>query len=114
MFVTIYRLATLPTLAHLDIPNILLILLILPRLATHATPDNILVLAAQSILDYINIIISVAILVTFPAFSNLNILATVLTQQILANPVISLQRLAWKLLLLFFVTTCYSSCSCKY
>ena len=104
LFVTIYRIATLPTLDNQDIPNILIILLILARLSTHATPDNILVLAAHSILDSINTIIFFATLITFASFSNLNIPGTPPTQTLLANPLISLLRLAGKLLLLFFVT----------
>ena len=101
---TIYRLATLPKLSNLDIPHILVIILILPRLATRATPDNNLVLAAHSIYNSINTIISFATLATFHSFANLNILTTVLTQSILANLMISLRSLAWIQLLLFYVT----------
>ena len=101
---TIYRLATLPKLSNLDIPHILVIIPILPRLATHATPDNNLVLPAHSIYDSINTIISFATLATFHSLANLNILTTVLTQPLLANLLISLRSLAWILLLLFYVT----------
>ena len=48
MVVTIYRLATLPALPNLDIPNILVILDSLSGLPTHATPDNIAALATHS------------------------------------------------------------------
>ena len=65
MVVTIYRLATLPALPNLDIPNILVILDSLPGLPTHATPDNIAVLATHSSLDTINTIISFTILAHF-------------------------------------------------
>ena len=85
MFVTIYSLATLPALPNLDIPNILVILDCLPGLPTHATPDNIAVLATHSSLDTINTIISFTILATFPTVANLIIIATLTAQQILAN-----------------------------
>ena len=84
MFVTIYRLASLPALANLDIPNILVILDCLPGLTTHATPDKIAVLATHSSLDTINTIISFTILATFPTVAKLIILATLPTQPILA------------------------------
>ena len=84
MFVTIYRLASLPALAKLDIPNILVILDSLPGLTTRATPDTIAVLATHSSLDTINTIISFTILATFPAVAKLIILATLPTQPILA------------------------------
>ena len=70
MVVTIYRLATLPALANLDIPNILVILDSLSGLPTHATPDNIAALATHSSLDTINPIISLIILATFPTDAN--------------------------------------------
>ena len=70
MVVTIYRLATLPTLPNLDIPNILVILDSLSGLPTHATPDEIAALAIHSSLDTINTIISFTILATFPTVAN--------------------------------------------
>ena len=54
LFVTIHTIAAFPTLANLDIPNILFILDSLPGPPTHATPDNIAVLATHSNLDIIN------------------------------------------------------------
>ena len=84
MVVTIYRLATLPALPNLDIPNILIILDSLSGLPTHATPDKIAALATHSSLDTINTIISFTILATFPAVAKLIILATLPTQPILA------------------------------
>ena len=83
MFVTIYRLASLPALANLDIPNILFILDSLPGLTTHATPYKIAVLATHSSLDTINTIISFTILATYPTVDKLIILATLPTQPIL-------------------------------
>ena len=65
MVVTLYRLATLPALANLDIPNILVILNSLPGLTTHATLDKIAVLATHSSLDTINTTISFTILAIF-------------------------------------------------
>ena len=76
MFVTIYRLATLPALPNLDIPNILVILDSLPGLTTHATPDKIAALATHSSLDTINTTISFTILATFPTVAKLIILGT--------------------------------------
>ena len=76
MVVTICRLATLPALANLDIPNILVILDSLSGLPTHATPDKIAALATHSSLDTINTIISFTILATFPTVANLIIVAT--------------------------------------
>ena len=84
MVVTIYRLATLPALPNLDIPNILIILDSLSGLPTHATPDKIAALTTHSSLDTINTIISFTILATFPAVAKLIILATLPTQPILA------------------------------
>ena len=75
MVVTIYRLATLPAIPNLDIPNIPVILDSLPGLPTHATPDNIAVLATASSRDTINTIISFTILATFPTVANLIIVA---------------------------------------
>ena len=85
MVVTIYRLATLPALLNLDIPNILVILDSLPGLPTHATPDKIAALATHSSLDTINTIISFIILATFPTVANIIIVATRTGQPILAN-----------------------------
>ena len=85
MFVTIYRPASLPALANLDIPNILVILDTLPRLTTHATPVKIAVHATHSSLDTINIIISFIILATFPIVANIIIVATLTAQPIMAN-----------------------------
>ena len=70
MVVTIYRLATLPALPNVDIPNILVILVSLSGLPTHAIPDNIAALATHSSLDTINTIISFVILATFPTDAN--------------------------------------------
>ena len=81
----IYSIATLPALANLDIPNILVIIDSRPDLPTHATPDNIVVLATHSSLDTINTIISFNILATFPTVANLIIVATLTAQPILAN-----------------------------
>ena len=85
MVVTIYRLATLPALLNLDIPNILVILDSLPGLPTHATPDKIAAHATHSSLDTINTIISFIILATFPTVANIIIVATRTGQPILAN-----------------------------
>ena len=85
MFVTIYRLASLPALANLDIPNILVILDSLSGLPTHATPDKIAALATHFSLDTINTIISFIILATFPTVANIIIVATRTDQPILAN-----------------------------
>ena len=85
MVVTIYRLATLPALPNLDIPNILVILDSLSGLPTHATPDKIATLATQSSLDTINTIISFTILATFPTVANQIIVATLTGQPILSN-----------------------------
>ena len=85
MFVTIYRLASLPALPNLDIPNILVILDSLSGLPTHATPDKIAPLATHSCLDTINTIISFIILATFPTVANIIIVATLTDQPILAN-----------------------------
>ena len=85
LVVTIYRHASLPALANLDIPNILVILDSLSGLPTHATPDKIAALATPSSLDTINTIISFIILATFPTVAKLIILPTVTGQPILAN-----------------------------
>ena len=85
MLVTICTLATLPVPANLDIPNILVILDSLPGLPTHATPDNIAVLATHSSLDTINTTISFTTPATFPTVANLIIVATLTAQPILAN-----------------------------
>ena len=85
MVVTIYRLATLPALPNLDIPNILVILECLSGLPTHATPDKIAALATHSSLVIINTIISFIILATFPTVANIIIAATRTDQPILAN-----------------------------
>ena len=85
MVVTIYRLATLPALPYLDIPNILVILDSLSGLPTHATPDKIAALATHSSLDTINTIISFTIPATFPNVANLIIVATLTAQPIMAN-----------------------------
>ena len=85
MVVTIYRLATLPALPNLDIPNILVILHSLSELPTHGTPDKIAALATHSSLDTINTITSFTIPATFPTVANLNIVATRTDQPILAN-----------------------------
>ena len=84
MVVTICRLATLPALPNLDIPNILVILDSHSGLPIHATPDKIAVHATHSSLDTINTIISYIILATFPTVAMLIILATLPTQPILA------------------------------
>ena len=76
MVVTLYRLATLPALANLGIPNILVILNSPPGLTTHATPDKIAVLATHCSLDTINTTISFTILATFPTVAKLIILGT--------------------------------------
>ena len=85
MFLTIYRPASLPALAKLDIPDILVILDSLAGLTTHATPDKIAALATHSSLDTINNIISFTIPATFPKVAKLIILATLTAQPILAN-----------------------------
>ena len=85
MVATIYRLAILPALPYLDIPNILFILDRLSGLPTHATPDKIAALATHSSLDTINTIISFIILATFPTAANIIIVATRTDQPILAN-----------------------------
>ena len=85
MLVTICTLSTLPVLANLDIPNILVILDSLHGLPTHATPDNIAVFATHSCLDTINTIISFTTPAIFPTVASLIILATLTAQQILAN-----------------------------
>ena len=85
MVVTIYKLATLPALPNLDIPNILVILDSLSGLPTHATPDKIAALATHSSLDSINTIIPFTILATFPTVANLIIVPTLTAQPILAN-----------------------------
>ena len=85
MVVTIYRLATLPALTYLNIPNILFILDSLSGLPTHATPDKIAPLATHSSLDTINTIISFTIPATFPTVANLIIVATLIAQPIMAN-----------------------------
>ena len=71
MFVTIYRLASLPALTNLDIPNTLVMFDSRPELPTRATPDNIAILATHSCLDTINTIISFTILARFPTVANL-------------------------------------------
>ena len=85
MVVTIYRLAALPALPNLDIPNILVILDSLSGLPTHATPDKISALATHSSLDTINTIISFTIPATFPTVANLIIVAPFTAQPIMAN-----------------------------
>ena len=85
MVVTIYRLATLPALPNLDVPNIPVILDSLSGLPTHATPDKIAALATHSSLDTINTIISFTIPATFPTVANLIIVATLTAQPIMAN-----------------------------
>ena len=85
MVVTIYRHATLSALPNLDIPNILVILDRLSGLPTHATPDNIAVLATNSSLDNINTTISFTTPATFPTVANLIIVATLTAQPIMAN-----------------------------
>ena len=85
MFVTIYRLPSLPALANLDIPNILVILDSLSGLPTHTTSDKIAALATHSSLDSINTIISFTILAPFPTVAKLIILARLTAQPILAN-----------------------------
>ena len=85
MDVTIYRLATLPALPYLDIPNIFVILDSLSGLPTHATPDKLAALATNSSLDIINTIISFTILATFPTVANLIIVATLTAQPIRGN-----------------------------
>ena len=85
LLVTICTLSTRPVLANLDIPNILVILDSLPGLPTHATPDNIAVLATHSSLETINSTISFTTPATFPTVASLIILATLTAQQILAN-----------------------------
>ena len=85
MFVTIYSLASHSALANLDIPNILVILDSLSGLTTHATPDNIAVLAPHSSLDTINTTLSFTTPATFPTVASLIILATLTAHQILAN-----------------------------
>ena len=71
--------------ANFDIPNILVILDSLPGLPTHATPDNIAVLATHSSLDTITTTISFTTPATFPTVANLIIVATLTAQPILAN-----------------------------
>ena len=85
MVVTICRLATLPALPNLDIPNILVILESLSGHPTHATPDKIAALATHSSLDTINTIISFIILATFPTVANIIIVATRTDQPKLTN-----------------------------
>ena len=85
MFVTIYRLPSLPALANLDIPNILVIHDSLSGLPPHATPDKIAALATHTSLDTINTIIYFTILATFPTVANLIIVATFTGQPILGN-----------------------------
>ena len=85
MVVTIYRLATLPALPNLDIPNILVIQDSLSGFPTHATPDKIAALATHSSLDTINTIISFIMLATLPTVAELIIVATLTGQPILAN-----------------------------
>ena len=85
MVVTIYRLATLPALPHLDIPTTLVILYSLSGLPTHATPDKIAALATHSSLDTINTIIYFTMHATFPTVANLIIVATLTGEPIQAN-----------------------------
>ena len=85
MVVTIYRLATLPALTNLDIPNILVLLESLSGLPTDATSDKIAALATHSSLDTINTIISFIIPATFPTVANIIIVAARTDQPILAN-----------------------------
>ena len=115
MFVTVYILATLPALGNLDIPNILFILDSFPGLPTHATPDNIAILATHSSLGIINTIISFTTLATFHTLANLIILATFHTLTILANPQIlpansSLYTIT--IIVCYHIYSCYCSCTC--
>ena len=115
MFVTIYRLASLPALANLDIPNILVILDSLNGLTTHAIPDKIAVLATPSSLGTINTIISFIILVTFPTVAKLIILATFPTQPLLANlMILSINSTLYTITIIvcYRMYTCYTSCTC--
>ena len=115
MFVTIYTLATLPALANLDIPNILFILDSFTGLPTHATPDNISILATHSSLGTINTIISFATFATFPTVANLIILATLPTQPIEANLLfLSTNSNLYTIIIIgcYHIYPCYSSCPC--
>ena len=115
MVVTIYRLATLPALPNLDIPNILVILDNLSGLPTHATPDKIAALATHSSLDTINTIISFTILATFPTVANLIIVAALTAQPILANLLIlSINSSLYTIHIIGcrHILTCYTSCTC--
>ena len=114
MVVTIYRLATLPALPNLDIPNILVILYSLSGLPTHATPDKIAALTTHSSLDTINTIISFTILATFPTVANLIIVATLTAQPILANLLIlSTNSCLYTINIIgcHHILTCYTSCT---
>ena len=112
---TIYTLAPLPALANLDIPNILVMFVSLPRLPTHATPDYIGVLANHSSLDTFNIIISFTTLAIFPTVAHLIILATLPTLTILANPQIlptNSTLYTITMIVCYHIYPCYSSCTC--
>ena len=116
MVVTIYRLATLPALPYLDIPNILVILYSLSGLPTHATPDKIAALTTHSSLDTINTIISFTILATFPTVANLIIVATLTAQPILANlMIVSTNSSLYTINIIgcHHILTCYTSCTFK-
>ena len=114
MFVTLYTLATLPALANLDIPNILVTTDSRPELPTHATPDKIAALATHTSLDTIDTIISFTILATFPTVANLIIVATLTAQPILANLLIlstnsSLYTIT--IIVCHHIYTCVTSCT---
>ena len=114
MLVTICTLSTLPVLANLDIPNILVILDSLPGLPTHATPDNIAVLATHSCLDTFNSTISFTTPAIFPTVASLIILATLSAQQILANLLIlSTNSNLYTITIIgcYLIYTCYTSCT---
>ena len=115
MLVTIYTLDTHPALANLNIPIIPVILDSLPGFPTHATPDNIVLLAAHPILDTINTKASFTTLATFPTVANLIILATLPTQPVLANPLIlstisSLYTIS--IIVCYHIYTCCTTCTC--
>ena len=104
-----------PVPANFDIPNILVILDSLPGLPTHATPDNITVLATDPSLDTINTIISFTALTSFPTVAKLIILATLPTQPILAIFWFYQLILAGILVLSlvsYHMYTCYTPCTC--
>ena len=110
MLVTICTLATLPVLANLDIPNILVILDCLPGLPTHATPDNIAVLATNSSLDNINTTISFTTSATFPTYSSYTS-DSPYAGNLLILPINS----SWYTLTIivsYHMYTCYTPCTC--